>query len=142
MSKCLDSQELGKHRALVGLRLEALAKKFDRFGWERDRGSFAHDQQVKDFMNALQDYPLDEIDAACAQAVLDNPSKMPNEGHIKRIIIAERKRQMPERSRATPPPSYERTDPARATQVAAELGLPVIKRITDVKTGNTLEASK
>lgn len=75
---------------MVGVELEVLAKKMDRFGWERDRGSMAHDRMLTDWMDALQDYPLDEVKAACVAAVLDNPNKMPNEGHVRAKIIAGR----------------------------------------------------
>lgn len=77
---------------MVALELEVLAKKLDRFGWERDRGSAAHDRIVMDWMDALQDYPLDEVRAACKAAVLESPSKMPNEGHVISQIMAARKR--------------------------------------------------
>lgn len=72
--------------------MEVLAKKFDRFGWDRDRGSAAHDRMVCDWMDALQDYPLDEVRAACRAAVLSNPNRMPNEGHVRAEIINARKR--------------------------------------------------
>lgn len=92
LSKSLGSQELAEHRAMVALELEVLAKKYDRFGWERDRGSAAHDRILTDWMDALQDYPLDEVRAACAAAVLASPDKMPNEGHIRAEIVKARKR--------------------------------------------------
>lgn len=81
---------MDKHRAMVALEMEVLAKKFDRFGWERDRNSPAHDRMLLDWMNALQDYPLSEIQAACREAVLLNPDKMPNEGRVSQIINADR----------------------------------------------------
>ena len=73
------------------MELEVLAKKFDRFGWDRDRGSYAQERQLTDWMNALQDYPLREVQAACAASVLSNPNKMPNEGHVKAKILAARR---------------------------------------------------
>jgi hypothetical protein len=73
------------------MELEVLAKKFDRFGWDRDRGSYAQERQLTDWMNALQDYPLVEVQAACAASVLSNPNKMPNEGHVKAKILAARR---------------------------------------------------
>ena len=76
---------------MVALELEVLAKKVDRFGWERDRGSAAHDRVMMDWMNALQDYPLDEVQAACAAAILAKPDKMPNEGHVVAQIKAARR---------------------------------------------------
>ena len=110
LSKSLGSQELAEHRAMVAVELEVLAKKFDRFGWERDRGSMAHDRMVTDWMDALCDYPLDEIKAACVAEVLDNPKKMPNEGHILRKIKQARKKELaalpkpqePDQERRTP----------------------------------------
>lgn len=90
LSKSLASQDLAKHRAVIAVELEVLAKKFDRFGWERDRGTAAHDRLITDWMNALQDFPLQEIREACAGVVLDNPGKMPNEGHIRAAIIKAR----------------------------------------------------
>ena len=82
LSKHLGSQDLAKHKATLGLELEVLAKKFDRFGWDRDRGTAAQDRLVLDWMDALKDYPLDEVRNACKAAVLSNPNKMPNEGHV------------------------------------------------------------
>ena len=38
LSRSLGSQDLSRHRAMIALEMEVLAKKFDRFGWERDRG--------------------------------------------------------------------------------------------------------
>ena len=75
---------------MVAVELEVLAKKFDRFGWDRDRGSVAHDRTLTDWMDALQDFPLDEVQAACKAAVLSNPNKMPNEGHVKSEIMKAR----------------------------------------------------
>jgi hypothetical protein len=91
LSKSLGSQALSRHRATVAVELEVLAKKLDRFGWERDRGTAAHDRLILDWMDALQDYPLDEIRAACRAAVIDRPGQMPNEGHIIAQIKAARR---------------------------------------------------
>lgn len=108
LSNLLDSHELRKHRANVGLELEVLAKKFDRFGWERDRGSLAHDRLVKDWMDALQDYPLAEVQAACKRAVTENPNKMPNEGHVKAAILKSRAAAIASKPKPVEP---ERTPP-------------------------------
>ena len=82
LSKSLASPDLAKHRAVVAVELEVLAKKLDRFGWERDRGSAAHDRLMIDWMDALQDYPIEEVRAACRAHVINDPNRMPNEGHI------------------------------------------------------------
>ena len=76
---------------MIGVELEVLAKKFDRFGWDRDKGTPSHVRTLTDWMDALCDFPLDEIQAACRAAVRDNPNKMPNEGHIRHQVMAARK---------------------------------------------------
>lgn len=89
LTRSLSPQELDNHRAQVGLRLEVLARKTDKFGWDR------MDPNVrtilrKDWMDALQDFTLPEIDEACRAAVVANPDKCPNEGHILGLILKER----------------------------------------------------
>lgn len=98
----LGSQDLAKHRAMVAIELEVLAKKFDRFGWDREKGSAAHDRMITDWMDAMQDYPLVEVRDACRAHVLAEPGRMPNEGHIvariieaRRKVVAEHKRKFP-----------------------------------------------
>lgn len=92
MSSLLDSRSLDKHRALVGFELEVLAKKLDRFGWDRDRGTPSHDRVVIDWMDALQEYPLDEVQAACRAVVDSGSTKVPSEGQVKARIIAARRK--------------------------------------------------
>lgn len=117
---------MAKHSAMVAVEMEILAQKFDRFGWERDRGSASHDGLIRDWIEALCDYPLDEIRAACRAHVLKEPQRMPNEGHIKaqimearRVIVASRpKSAEPERPIDNSPEAI-----ARRLEVAARLGL-------------------
>lgn len=97
------SQELAKHRAMVALEQEILALKFDRFGWDRDKGTPAHNRVVMDWMNALCDFPLSEVQAACRAAVIERPNHMPNEGHIvgqiqeaRAVRVAAYQRQLPQ----------------------------------------------
>tara|TARA_R100000951_G_scaffold30805_1_gene26479 strand:- start:1900 stop:2271 length:372 start_codon:yes stop_codon:yes gene_type:complete len=95
---------------MVGFELEVLAKQVDRFGWDRDRGSAAHDRVLIDWMDALQDYPLGEVRAACKAAVLANPNKMPNYGHVKAQIIKARQLVV-----AAQPKRVSQAEPERAT---------------------------
>jgi hypothetical protein len=110
---------------MVAVELEVLAKKFDRFGWDRDRGSAAHDRMITDWMDALHDYPLDEVRAACKAAVLESPNRMPNEGHIRAHILAARKRKViglpkQEPNVTTHTPTAE--EKARVSALLAEAG--------------------
>ncbi len=124
LSRSLGSQELRKHRAMVAVELEVMAKKMDRFGWDRDRGTMAHDRLLVDWMEALQDYPLAEVQAACRSWVLNNSRKMPNEGdivtliskarasHVKAYKAAQRPAPELERERITPELAAEITKSA------------------------------
>ncbi len=90
---------------MIGFELEVLARKFDRFGWQRDRGTPAQDRVVRDWMDALQDYPLEEVQRACRAAVAANPDRMPNEGHVLRQIMAARQHQAKVNRPLAPPPA-------------------------------------
>jgi acyl-CoA reductase-like NAD-dependent aldehyde dehydrogenase len=81
---------------------------------------------VIDWMDALQDYPLDEVREACRAAVRDNPNKMPNEGHVVAQIMAARAKAVAARKRAAPPMEEPRPQPtpeerARVSEYAATL---------------------
>jgi hypothetical protein len=108
---------------MVAVELEVLAKKMDRFGWDRDRNSPAHDRLVIDWMDALQDYPLDEIRAACREAVISKPNTMPNEGHIVAKIMEARARFLKlSRPEPKPEPQRERMKPEVAAEILAQAG--------------------
>ena len=108
---------------MVAVELEVLAKKFDRFGWDRDRNSPAHDRMITDWMDALHDYPLDEIQAACRAAVLENPGKMPNEGHIRSHIMKARAKVVASLPKPVEPtPERKPIDPNVANDIVAQAG--------------------
>lgn len=123
LRRSLGSQALTEHRAMLALELEVLSKKVDRFGWDRDRNSPAHDRLVIDWMDALQDYPLDEVRAACREAVKARPNHTPNEGHVLAEILKARAAfvQM-NRPAPKPEPQRERPSPERAAEIMAEIG--------------------
>lgn len=119
----LDSQELARHRAMVALELEVMAKKMDRFGWDRDMGSPVHDRLITDWMDALCDFPLGEVRDACREWVATNPRRMPNEGDIKALIMKARARFVA----AIPRPQEarqerKRVDPETRSRILAEAG--------------------
>lgn len=122
---------------MVAVELEVLAKKFDRFGWDRDRGSAVHDRMLTDWMNALQDYPLDEVQKACAAAVRENPNRMPNEGHI--IAQIQSMRRLMVIAHQPPAPEYEPdrkpVDRETAAAIVAAAGYAP-KRFGGTRNGN------
>ena len=124
LSKSLGSQDLAKHRAMVALEIEVLAKKFDRFGWDRDRGSAVHDRLITDWMDALQDYPLAEVQAACRELVKAGRRTMPNEGDVLAEIQKARRAEW-ERRKATMPrpaePDRQRVSAERAAEILRDV---------------------
>ena len=92
MRQHLGSLALAKHKATLIIELDALAAKYNRYGWDDPEKQPIWDRVKSDWMEALQDYPLSEVQAACAASVLSNPNKMPNEGHVKAQIIAARQK--------------------------------------------------
>ena len=83
----LGSQAIADHRATVAFELEVLCKKLDRFGWEKERGTAAQDRIITDWMDALQDYPLQEVQAACREWIETGTARAPTEGQIKALIM-------------------------------------------------------
>jgi hypothetical protein len=105
---------------MVAVELEVMAKKMDRFGWERDRGSMAHDRLVSDWMDALHDYTIDEVQAACREWVMNNPRRMPNEGDIVAEVKSIRAEAWAKR-KATLPPEPDPERPRVTAEAAAEI---------------------
>ena len=100
-------QDLDKHRAAIGLRLEVLVRKTDKFGWDKmDAG--VRTILRKDWMDALVDYRLDEIDSACREYIKANPDKCPNEGHIVKLILMQRRIESARNRTYEPPPVFNR----------------------------------
>ena len=127
LSRSLDWPDLDKHRAMVGVELEVIAKKVDRFGWDRDRGTLVHDRLVADWMDELEDYPLDEIKNACRAWLSKHSQKMPNEQDIKALIVSARA-EMVAKYKASLPQRYSPRDRGTAeqrAQIAQSLGLAV-----------------
>lgn len=117
---------------MLALELEVLAKKYDRFGWGRDQGTAAQDRLIMDWVNALQDFPLSEVQAACRAHVDADPKNMPNEGHIKALVMKARADAVRAYKASLPPPAPDRESPAKEDRaaIAAKLGLPIIKRMS------------
>ena len=107
---------------MVALELEVMAKKMDRFGWDRDRGSIAHDRAISDWMEGLQDYPLSEVQSACREWVNTNPRKMPNEGDIRGIIMSHRSKRVARLPRPDQGLDRQRISAERAAEIVAKAG--------------------
>lgn len=116
LTSLLAPQGLKEHRAMVGFELEVLSRKLDRFGWDR------MDQRVKmrlmqDWIAALQDYPLDEIQSAIT-AILGRGDKSPNEHQVKAEILKARGIVAREFQRQNPTQEPERERPSKEKAAA------------------------
>jgi hypothetical protein len=72
----------------------------DRFAWDRDRDDPAQERIITDWIDALEDYPLSEIQAACKAALRGSAKVVPHEGTILRLIADERQRRVADRDLA------------------------------------------
>lgn len=91
LTQSLTPPDLKAHRAGLGMLCEFLSRKHDRFGWDR-MSKQLRGEIIRDFLAALQNYPMDEVREAARECEADNPNRMPNEQHIRAKIIAKRGR--------------------------------------------------
>lgn len=70
------------------------------------------------WIEALEDWPLDQIRWGLRQWVMDNPSKRPNFGHISQLLKAKRGEVWAARQEAQPEPQR---DPPCSKEAAAEI---------------------
>lgn len=81
---------------------------------------------MSDWMDALQDYGLAEVQRACRQAIEANPNKCPNEGHVKGIIIRNRGKELQALPKPTPvEPKAERVTPEAAAEILRKANFKV-----------------
>ena len=95
--------------------------KVDRFGW----GKMPDGLRIRlrqDWMDALQDFSISEVQAACRAALSDAPRDAVNEQRIKALVIADRARRLaavPKQS--LPEPEVKKPDAETRRRIAAEV---------------------
>jgi hypothetical protein len=105
----------------LGIELQVASAKVDRFGWDRMPPEL-RTRLRQDWMDALQDFALGEVQAACRQALGDNPRDAVNEQKIKALIIADRARRLAAIPKPPEPdPVDRRPDAETRARQAAEL---------------------
>ena len=126
LTKVLTPQELQSHVDLVGVRLELISRKYDRFGWDNISAE-VRSMLKADWNDKLMDYSIDEIDAAISQYVDDTKNKKAaHEGQIKAIIIANRQRVVASQPKApdTYVPCENPITPEAHAKLMEEFGSP------------------
>jgi len=119
----LPPQERDQHNLWIGLRVRALLGNY----WITSPSEVELQITVGDWMDALSEFSPEEITGACQRWVIDNPTRRPNFGSIRKLImdrrgrILERRRQrQPEAQRIEEQPR-ERISAERARQIMAEV---------------------
>ena len=95
--------------------------KVDRFGWGQMNDTLRK-RLRQDWVDALQDFALAEVQDACKVALGGNPRDAVNEEKIKVLVIADRARRLaaiPKQS--LPAPVVDRPDAAERQRIAAEV---------------------
>tara|TARA_R110000744_G_scaffold289502_3_gene400406 strand:- start:5466 stop:5804 length:339 start_codon:yes stop_codon:yes gene_type:complete len=99
--------------------MEAMVRKHDKFGWDRMNGGMR--QMIReDWLFALSPYPVDECRHACRMHTQEAKNTVPNEGHIKAIILRERQKLVASQ------PKREH-EPARGPRVTGEAANKIVK---------------
>ena len=88
-TKLLTSHELDRHRAALAIELEVQSIKVDRFGWNAMNEALRK-RLRQDWVDALQDYGIEEVRAACRTALAGNVRDAVNEEKIRGLVIADR----------------------------------------------------
>ena len=91
LTKSLPPHALERHKAALGLELEVLSRKLDRFGWDTMDGAIRTRLRA-DWMNALADFTVEEVQDACRDALRGKAKDALNEEAIAEIIQAKRAR--------------------------------------------------
>ena len=123
-TKIMDDNQLTTHRAFIAVKAQSLMGRYFQI---------PHDELVKrdillGWMDMLQDYTQDEISTACKQYLIDCPNKRPHEGHIRHIIVNNRKRtNMIHRPMQISPPPRKNPNAEQRKKLAEELLLNLRK---------------
>lgn len=87
-SKVMDDDSLSKHRAFIAIKAQALMGRY----FQLPQDELVKRDILLGWMDMLQDYTDAEINKACAQYLIEYPSKRPHEGLVRGIVLNNRKR--------------------------------------------------
>ena len=121
LTKSLKSHELDRHRALLAVELEVVSVKVDRFGWGQMNDTLRK-RLRQDWVDALQDFTLAEVQDACKVALGGNAKDAVNEEKIKTLVMQDRARRLaaiPKQS--LPEPERALPDAETRRRIAAEI---------------------
>jgi hypothetical protein len=115
-AQSISPQECAKHRAWIGVRVEALLDGY----WQSRPGDLVKAEILADWMDALQNFTPDEIRRACRD-YLSGPDcqRKPKPGDIRALVIKARQAvvaSLPKQPEPEPNRS-QRADPAKIADI-------------------------
>ena len=113
----LPPHERSKHRAWIGLRVEALLEHY----WQSRPSEAVRAEVMADWMAALEAFTRDEIMAACREWARDCNRK-PRPADIREIVLRERGKVVAQLPKPAEPPRKPQSSEERARIVRETLG--------------------
>ena len=115
----LPPPERSRHRAWIGLRVEALLEHY----WQSRPSEAVKAEVMADWMAALEGFSRDEIMAACREWARDGQRK-PKPADIREIVLRERGKLLAAIPKP-PEPERERVSPEAAAEILRAAGVRV-----------------
>ena len=106
-SQIMSDNDLTVHRAYIAVKAQALMGRY----FQLPQDDLIKREILLGWMDMLQDYPRDEIDAACKQYLIDYPRTRPHEGLIKGILDTKRRHRLAAMPKAPSEPPKPRKNP-------------------------------
>lgn len=113
----LPPQQRSKHRAWIGVRVEALLSHY----WTSTPSDLVKQQIMADWMAVLEAYTQNEIEAAC-RAHLAEDGRKPKPADIRARVVAERANAVASQPKPEEPPRPEPVSAERANEIMREVG--------------------
>lgn len=118
LAKSLTPSQYEAHSAEIVVSVRACLGNY----WQGKEDEASDALRMADWIAALEDWPISEIQDALRQWVMENPSRRPNFGHIAAKLKEARGKAWAERKQPEPEPVREPISKERAAEIMAQAG--------------------
>lgn len=130
----MTPQQCAEHRGRIGVEVRIILNGY----WQPDESPEMQKAVLAHWLDALEDWPLDQVRGALISWQMDNPNRRPNPGHIVQMLKKRRGEQYAQKLAALPKPAAPQpvvTEEARQRnlEVVSQLFPTIAKRIPEVK---------
>lgn len=130
----MTPQQCAEHRGRIGVEVRIILNGY----WQPDEGTEMQKAVLAHWLDALEDWPLDQVRGALISWQMDNPNRRPNPGHIVQMLKKRRGEQYAQKLAALPKPADAQpvvTEEARQRnlEVVSQLFPTIAKRMPEVK---------